>query len=432
MSDEAQYYNPIIQAMIANAQSRQAGDQLKAQVQQHKDLMAHQGIQEDIEKQRVAQEQQRIEQEHEYHTSTIENATKLLGAHLDQAKNEALDRARQFVAQGGSPGAYQKPATQIPTQPDLGISGEVPGSATPPGMMDIPGYGRISAGTLKTKEQLEAEAVKHAGDVTTATHAAAEPYKISEDERKFGNDKDLEELKTKAASALADKHIGSAERIAQLERGTQQSIANGHNATQLQMGQLQYGLTPEEGQGLVTSIFTGQQKPSLGNPVERRLVGNMESQGFKLPGKDVDTLRNIANIDPILDRFEAFANKLPTSKVGAMVSGLQEHLPTDLANEYKMINTDLQKVATGIEGMPGSRPLTQQFKSESGGVPTLGITKQQALDRVANLRQRALEVRNSIISGYPKAQQDLLNKTYNVQMNPTNNPAAPKDPAGVR
>src|SRR5665213_39419 len=83
MSNEAQYYNPIIQAMIASSQLQQGAAGQKQQALRDK-------ANEDARQKELDQAQQRLENEHDYQQSMVKNATDLLGAHIAQSKTEAM------------------------------------------------------------------------------------------------------------------------------------------------------------------------------------------------------------------------------------------------------------------------------------------------------------------------------------------------------
>lgn len=296
-------------------------------------------------------------------------------------------------------------------------------------------------------QQAQAQAGGAAAGQAPFQQQAANAQALREEQQKqadFGRTKELQQagfsnthaedqLKLESEERRNAAELASRENMSKLERDTQMSIANMDNASRMQLGQMQYGYSPEEGQARAVQIFSGQTKPT-NSPQDRHIVAAGVNQGMRLPGEDVDELKTLQALNPILDRFEDFSkNNLSTNKIGALIQKGTAATPlsTEDKNKYAEIMSDLQQVGKALEGYSGGRILSKQFESEAGGVPALGITSQQGLERVANLRKRAEERKQAIVKSLPPAQQEIINKVYGLNATPAGATVKLKAPDGT-
>ena len=434
--------SPIIQAMVANRNRQVQGQELQEKIRSNK---AEEGLhaQQLAQAQAIADRQanltqQQIDSENEIRkaqarglaTQNTMQALQLLKQgsprnvvegmmgmslmqHLGQPGNQSPTAAtganpqQQVQSFFGQPGSYGQP--QLQTQPQQ--SGGDP--------LDNIDWGAVRQNELNQLEQTEA--AKSRG-----TAEGAAPIQAARDARQFQYQQALQQagFSNDSAQRLAQQEFEHNENIAkmandlkksQLERNTQIAISNNENAVRMKLGQMEYGFTPEQGTARQIEIFSGQAKPT-NSLQDRAIVAQGINSGMRLPGADVDELKTLQAVKPILDRFEAFANNLPKSSMGAIAQGLSRNtpIPTEAKNQLAEINSDLQNVGKALEGYSGGRILSKQFESEAGGVPTLGITRKQGLDRVNNLRQRVQEREQQILSTLPATQQDIIRNAYGI------------------
>ncbi len=419
MSGENQYINPIIQSMMESARQKQNSEELKARTAQYT-------AENQLREQQLAQQESEFQRQHdleerilnEVHIPQLQAALKANQLH---SITSAMDLSRTGVGPSGIAaavgGSVNPPAQLIPPSETSGTG------VTIPSTISLPGGRELRTQDLPTPQSEAARIQSLAGAQAGGAAAAQFPYQSELENRRLANEKELADIRTKAQSALQSSLLASEDRRATLQRSTQMQIAQMDNATRLHLGNLQYNLSPDQGQGLITALFTGQAKPSLTNPIERRLISNAESQGFRLPANDIDNLRSLSALDPILDRFEEFSKMLPTSKLGAAGNAVTAGIPMkDLNVKFAEINSDLQKIGKGLEGFTGGRILSQQFKSEQGGIPTVGNTQAQALDKVNNLRNRVAQQKQAILNSFPNpAQRDLIAKTVGIDTSTQSN-----------
>lgn len=180
MANEAQYYSPIVQAMIASAENNRQKEQLKAQIEQHKTESA-------LRQRALDQEEQRIKFQHEYEQNSMENANELRRIHQAEAQNEQIKNVRDHLMMGGSPALYQNPGDPngIPQGTTVNAAGTGPlgqgarlpttiqPGQTPPDMVNVPLVGNrpISVFPTAADQMAMLRAQAEAKQVNVATPA---------------------------------------------------------------------------------------------------------------------------------------------------------------------------------------------------------------------------------------------------------------------
>ena len=372
MANEAQYYSPIIQAMIATANRNQQANEF----QQTHELAQQQSKRADLEskvqQQRADQEEQRIEYEHENLQNTLANSTKLLSAHLDELRNQALQSARNNIAQGVSPTAYQRQGFTVP------VNGGIPIPATPSDQMDIPGYGRVPVSSMPTQQQqadfARTQQIQTAKDIF---EQVGKPQDVFKEQLK--RDTESEKIDKENAAKLSEIHEtgGITLRHAEIMAAAQKSDAALREGGANYRAKLNMGLDPNDPEGaavgmaashLIEDAWMARTDPSKWTPGQKKLAA---ASGESYPNSSdyAKGINGLSDLQQFLIDARKFAENYSTDSPGggygkafvgkfgnftdqsAAYKGLQERvgeLARNLAPGMRMTQTELQNVLTGI------------------------------------------------------------------------------------
>jgi hypothetical protein len=339
-------------------------------------------------------------------------------------QSEQLKNAAEFTGAGGSPSVYKQPGDTIPRVPGS-IGGGTSVGGTPEGMLDLPGGMRIPAGALPNPEQLAQIHANAIAKTTGAQLTAAEPFKITENERTNLGKEHLQNLENQFKEGLANKEIASKEFMAKLERSTQLQMNANTNNTQLKIGGMHYMPDADTLKGMQIAGMTGQSNLNMANPAERAAADSIISSGGRLlQPKDADALRAMGQLPPVFDKIEAFAKKyLPDENASgstiAKLKGMGQKIisgtpfPSDVKDQYDQIKTQALNLGRSLEGATGGRIPVMQIELMLNGMASLGKTKQQVLSDVQNLRNVYTTRANDVLlGGMPAFQKDIIKKTY--------------------
>ena len=401
MADEQQYYNPIIQSMIA----AQQGNMQRAKLQQEAEQFKADKL---IREHQLGIEETRAQHEYEHQTGMLGVQKALADAQVETNRLNRIDLARKLSLGGvdinqALQSAGAQPIQGIPSTEDL--------------------------------QQQEAERLqREAGAQATGQMAAAEPFQIRAEERALTTKQALMNAENAFKERLADKEIGSKEALAKLERGTQLAIANATNATHLKVAGMQYTPTPEALRGMLIAGATGATKLNYANPQERAALGTLQEMGGReIDPKEAQALREGQQLVPLFDKLKTFADKLPATKAGAFVQGHALGAAnavgwsTDTQNELNKLTSQALVVGRAVEGLTGGRVLSKQLELDLNSLASGAITKDQAYERLNNLKDLYTNKQeNMIMGGLPDWQKDLVRKTYGIK---SISPAATPRPA---
>src|ERR1035437_1861669 len=443
LEDAAQAYNPIIQAMIATANLQKQGQQQDIEKERNKQLA-------DQSKASLAAETKRIENEHEHQLATIDLMGKAHSLAAEAQHMQTASMLRDLHAKGvdvgklGLSGLFTgglthgaNPKDQLNTPPGVLPQGAAPlSNATPvAGFTSVQSQGQTPdfASAFPGPEQ-EAARIRGLAGAQAGGAAEAElpsqqilAQKKFENEQalgtqKFGYESTLQGARIASEEKVAAAHINFAETIAKLSRSSQERISAATNQTHLQA----MGMDPNTNRGMVQSMYlgalTGDYKlnPSV-NPLERIVYNQVQQSGGHLVDpKEALGLREAQKLVPLFDKLETFAKELPTGPGGAWAQGHTVGLantlgiPTDLQNKINIINSQAMNVGKATEGITG-RPLAQQMKLDLDSLATPGITKDQFIDRINNLRQNYINNQDNVFfSGMPTFQKELIKQKYGL------------------
>lgn len=294
MANEQQYYNPIIQAMIASVQAQQNAQRQGTEAQ---NMQAQRQAQEE----QIANQKEEITNRHEIEKGTLENATKLLGAHLAQSHLEQMGAFQKMIGEGANPQQLQPQAPDIPMDAFAG------------------------------PQQLAQQKASEAGGVVTAQESARQPFEMAAADRQLRNQlvtlgatgqnqKDLEGLRATEESQLEKMRSANA-----------QSVANINGRYHL-MGMGMLAQNGQEGQGtqakqLVDGLYDGSTDYSKLTADEKRLVqqytsGTGELNSLPLNQKDYTTKLNaIGGLQSLMDQFRDMAQNYSVDSPGSLEKG---------------------------------------------------------------------------------------------------------------
>jgi hypothetical protein len=443
LEDAAQSYNPIIQAMIATANLQKQGQQQDIEKERNKQLAEQ-------SKASLAAETKRIENEHEHQLATIDLMGKAHSLAAEAQSMQTTSMLRDLAAKGvdvgklGLSGLFTgglthgaNPKDQLNTPPGVLPQGAAPiSNATPvAGFTPVQSQGQTPDFSSAFPGP-EAEAARVRGLAGAQAGGAAEgelPFQQQLARTKFENEQTLQNARLAAEQKLSDSrleveqklanlHINSAETIAKLSRSSQERMTAATNQTHLQA----MGMDPNTNRGMVQSMYlgalTGDYKlnPSV-NPLERIVYNQVQQSGGHLVDpKEALGLREAQKLVPLFDKLETFAKELPTGPGGAWAQGHTVGLantlgiPTDLQNKINIINSQAMNVGKATEGITG-RPLAQQMKLDLDSLATPGITKDQFIERINNLRQNYINNQDNVFfSGMPDFQKELIKHKYGL------------------
>lgn len=425
MSNEAQYINPIIQAMISSAQIHQGKEELKQRALQAK-------ADEDLRSRAQDAHEKQIEYEHQQAQDMLTKYhLPMLQATLQKASMDARDHVQRALASGVDPSAFRHPDQQIQGGGIPGI-GDIPDftkPGTPAGMLTLPGTGEnipISAFPDPTKASSIA-ANRIAAD--TAAKAGAElPFQLQLANLHYNNQSALQQQAQDFQSKNLDKQLEASKLKDQFDKATQLQIAGMTLGSHEKIAMMEHGITPEQLQSGVVQAMTGMRKFTSDNIYDRNIMQTLEASGGRpLDPKEADTLKQLNGLGQTFDKMEGFITKnLPSEKKEgslaatgkAYAQGLiaKSGLPTDIKTDFDTIKSDALRVGRGLEGMTGGRVLSKQLDLDLNSLVGPGITQEQALRKLQSLKNQYInQEQNVIMGGLPDVQKKAIIQKYGLQ-----------------
>lgn len=340
MANEAQYYSPIIQAMIESSHNAQHKEDREKQVQQFKDDLQLRQLQQKDQEHRTDNEEKRINNEHDQWAETMEKVhLPQIQAALAQNRIANLASARDALSKGMDPSVFQHPGIKLPPIPGLGFGGGNAGQ-TPDDMLDIPGVGQVPKKGFRTAQEesdfINNQAAKGAGIKQMAIEQAGEQFKDADAVRSRESERlkqagDLENRKTELGISSA-----SAERLAKIrDQGeTSRTLLNGANHLKGISLMHQLGQDDENGtqagyaKQLTDSIFNGQSQYGALTADQKRLVTNYSAgTGESVPtnGKDyAEKLNKMGDMQNLINQYRDLAtNYSSDSKNGGFKARME-------------------------------------------------------------------------------------------------------------
>jgi len=413
--EPTQFYNPIIQAMIATANLQKQGQQQEIEKKRNED-------EKKLREQALKQESDSAQRSHEMQLKAHELATKNFDLQRQKADIDAeiqhmkaLSEAQQFNKGGGKAETFPwlKKILESGGQPLQQSRPELPpelnyGTEQPQTPVSAP----AASPELYNAETEAANIRKLVGAQAEGVATAKEPFEIRAAQRDLADRKELE--KYKATLEDADR---------KLDRQTQKEIAMISAAARVK----DPAINPATFQSLFKLRALGQVKLNPANPTHAAVLSALEEQGANtdLSDKDVDAIKETNKLGPIFDQMETLIPQLSKGRPGAFVKGVGVKAAeavgasSKIQNDLKILKSRAIVIGRALEGMTG-RPLAIQLATDLNSLPDASITQDDARDRIKNLRDLLIGVEESLFAGMPEWQRKMVSEKYQT------NPAAAK------
>lgn len=387
MAGEEQYYNPIIQAMIASAQNRRA--------------IAQQAIEKDKNEQdRLFREQaaktaaDQFKQQHDMQLRAADLAEKQLGLqrqehelHLHDQKLRISQALQKWVQEGGKPEAFlnqmglsglANPAATgntLPLNPNIDVANLGPNHPDYPGPPTLTTGLQTPLSSLDISDpQAEANRIKTLMEAQAAgTEKGKAPYEEAKDARKLAHDKELLGLKGEADL----KHL-------QAQGVIQRDVANINGLWHLRgalAAHQQTGADPNVAKQLVDGVFNGTTDMSKlpidqKRAVEAYAAANGEAKylptNFK---KYSDALTSVSSVQELMNTLNDLATNYSRDSPGNLSKGNQEfNLPIIGTVGRVQPGSELQSKQDTLAGLAGR--FAQFFDNWSGRKSNQEILRQ--------------------------------------------------------
>jgi len=427
MAGEEQYYSPIIQAMIASQRTMQDKANLAERVRSNKVDESHRQQQLD---QLTNYQNKQLEIEKEAHDAEAEWRKAQAARQLAQDKIQSLELIHKGFPAQVIP-AILSGAKYNPGQQGTGGPGVMGQSVAP--SLTIGGQ-EIPTDLLPTPQKEAALKLKEAEDALRSKLAIEEPFNVGKFNREQGGRERIAQMTTDRTADVAGIRADAQREIAGERNASAEKLAElrAQNAKDIAMIRLM-----SQGGGLGTSdevigsylngLFgTGDTKESaIGEKLRPGVRAAGAQRGFTktIDKKDIEGLKNVDKLEPIFQRYEQFANMLPSGngllgKAKALGTGIlsDTKLSTQLKTKQQEIMSDLQNVAKQLEGFSGARPLLGLFEAEKGAAPSAYDTKENALDKIKNLRDRAEQVKKEWFKGFSPQQAQFISDLNDISL----------------
>ncbi len=366
MSNESQYYAPIIQAYLEATKGMQQNQNNQAERQQRQQQLDQQKKQQD---ELLKQAQQKIENEHDYQQQSLDIQHQARQLATQQAKEATFEHLTNLIKSGTSPeaaasgmgGQFQQ-GNPIAAQgyQQLGLPGGPPSED----QISVNGQ-QIPVSGLQTQAQAQQAALadfkNRAGVQAGAAAEAEEPYKIAASQRTEASRK----------SEMSQQEIFQAQQN-KANNDRAEAVAKINGGYHLRGIALMHSLGLEDGSGqasqmakqLVDSAFNGTSDPTKWTPDQKRIVSAYASaNGETLPTNKnyAANLDNIGNLDVLLNQYKDLAQNYSKDSPGGTNT-----LGTRLAHGQfgGLVNTsDLNAKQDALKAQAGL--LAKQFEGQS-------------------------------------------------------------------
>jgi hypothetical protein len=418
MAGESQYYNPIIEAMIASTQNT---ERIKTREQQGKQHDAELKAKEKQQEQQQKQFEAQLKQEADFRNKQIDFESQRLKLESNRAAMDFMKTGRELVKEGGNEEAFlaQFPelAKQMPAAPmvqqNLGnvpqeahaqnpvYTQELPEGAYPDPQVSHPVIGE-KQGSRFYNPEVEAANVQRLAQAKLGpeTEARKKLIDYENDFKKKGDE--------------AERLWRSSE--SKLDRDSHERISANSLRAQSEHWKLQYGgSTPGQNSGMLLAGMTGRMKLDGSNPHERAILNQIYAEGGRpIDPKELNALKDSQKLLPFFPKMKAFAESLPENPVAAAASGsakafLQNKLniTTDQMNEMAQIKGHILNVGRALEGMTG-RPLVAQLQIDLDSILSGTLSRKHATERWNNIAEMFRNNYDNVLLGGTSPEQKKL------------------------
>ena len=417
----AEFYSPIIQAMIHSAQQQRELQQNQALAEQHKQELA------------LRQQQADRADKHLDFLEDQEKQKNASAASLQEAiKNNDLLNTRLNIGRAFREGILKAP-TQAMSQQQPGAIGVNQAGGTSPTSMNLPGVGKIDTSQFSNPQEAatqEAAKLQQTAQATaTGTGSGQEPFKIKEDARKAEEDR-LKRIDEYNKAIDVQKARGADELTIENARGGYQKINTQlQGANRLKEIALQQQLgsdDPVSAQAItdqnIRDVQNGQRAYSTLSKQEKLAFDStMSNRGWVTPTNQKDQsakLDDIKQMDTMLSDYQNIISKYSrdspprgqdtgtkvTQGISKMTGGMWTPVipGSDLSAKLDDVKSTAGKLVTQFEGV--KRMTDAAAIRAVTGTFNPAYTVEQ---NMANYRQKAGLLNDTIqrtFAGMPPAQ----------------------------
>lgn len=418
-NDSESYIHPIIQAMIASADSKDRALALDQKKKTDQD-------ESDFRKQQLAEIVKRAEQEHVINLGHLDLAKKQYEMAHDEFKTRAMHGILDDIKSGVRPVSTLPSAPTIPTSinsqpgdPSQTITPSPQSVQPTPQFSQMPAAGPSDsesgnvdiAGTSMSRAAVAGIPAAYAAQKGAEAEAVAAPQ--------IKRDKQREDAQ--AARDIANETQRHADhqqdlKVQQefLEHQKNLDRQNHLDVVAITKAAMQHGVDPEDIHSLMEDATTGNADlTGTTKPVLAARTATQESGRKPFGTKDAAALKASVQLQDWIDKLRTFANtQLPTSKTGAVISGIINNNPlvkTDARTKYDEIQTGLITAGKALEGISGGRITIPQMKKLEEGATSLSTTRKNALDLADNLQSMLHNsVDTKLLGGIGETQRQLI------------------------
>lgn len=414
MANEAQYYHPIIQAMIAAQNQNQERARLQQAAEQHK---ADRGIREH----QLELQSTRDKNEFEHQKGMAKIAAKQLESQLEMA---SIDKRKKLydLSEGG-----------VDVQKDF-----------PQLAAGIPNAEEILKNiTARTQGQAQAQ--------TTGQMTAAEPFKAADDQRSLQNQQTLltqqQEFKTADQERdftnklkLASVDQGYARELQDIvtKRGESLAHINGkyHLMGSAAVQRIGLGNQVEQAKQLLEGIYTGNIDHKALTVDQKRLVdtyaaGTGDLKSIPSDGKAyAKKLDSVSSIDKLISQYEDLALNYSRDSEGAWKGGNQTlNIPLYGTAQRTQPGSDLESKSGSMKATLGqlasffdleNRKSDMDIVRQAVGAFDPKSTKEQNLEKLKKHKDKINQiVKNTFVGMSPERVDAVLEARGIANLNPS-------------
>lgn len=426
MSNEAQYYHPILEAMIASAQNKRDIEHEKNAVLQHKSEMALRD-----------RMQAELEKQHEIENAHTQRQFDLLKATEDVKQSAErmgiLKQTADSLRSGQlTPDAFRQSGVTSPEIP-LPTGGSVPAlsnvGGTPQGMINVPSVGNVPLSGFQNPQQYFQQLMDAERQKAQATAEGGEPSKLREIAATGQNQMNVQDVQAaKQVKKDADELAARAEE-GRLNRLSNERISAGHNYTQLQIARESGKIVdPDTVRAAILDYGTGQKDFKGNTPFDRAVEVGAQKAGFvPITTKTIDSLKNVIQLENGFQQFQKFINEnLPDESKGsllakgqaALIGGLQKNttIPTAGKTQYDIAAGNILNNGKALEDNSGGRVNVTQLGLEKNSLPTLTDTKQTGQSKLDASHAKFVSKIKALIGGASPEQVQQIEQRNNIKL----------------
>lgn len=405
MSNEAQYYHPIIQAMLARRQNEIEEERIQNAAKSDKAHLA-------LEEQAGTRAQSELQHKHDYEDKMTDIQSQLLKLHTDAQHADELRKAGEAV-RGGT----------------LKVDG-LPRDDQ--GNINLPGVGSVNPNVFSNPSEAGDQAARNAGKVagaqTTGQLQAAQPFEEMKRNADFSNR--LAEDKLNHAQRLDElaKQAGYSQDLERVRGGFQQATKSLEGANRLKEIQALHSLNLGDGTGdpvqlqdrasqMLDGILVGQRSYSSLSKDEKLAVDRLaDSRHWTIPTDQkvhALSLNQAQSGQKVLDLAQDLANNNSVDQSGGGFKNvaLNGQIPgivpvSDLNRKKNALTAEVGNLTTTLD--QAKRLNDPEVRRKLNGLFDASANKEQNLANIKSIQDLFNTQQGSPFRGLPNDEQNYI------------------------